>query len=70
MDADREYEELMIARGEAGPSGGPAAATATAPKRMGFGQKAVVVILLTVVLLPPLAGFYSYFSGTPLHLLA
>ena len=25
---------------------------------------------LTVVLVPPLAGFYSYFSGVPLHLLA
>ena len=37
---------------------------------MGFGQKTVVVILLTVVLVPPLAGFYSYFSGVPLHLLA
>ena len=37
---------------------------------MGIGQKAVVAILLTVVLVPPLAGFYSYFSGIPLHLLA
>ena len=37
---------------------------------MGWGQKAVVALLLTVVLVPPLAGFYSYFSGIPLHLLA
>jgi membrane fusion protein, heavy metal efflux system len=37
---------------------------------MGIGQKAVVAILLTVLLVPPLAGFYSYFSGIPLHLLA
>jgi cobalt-zinc-cadmium efflux system membrane fusion protein len=37
---------------------------------MGFGQKVVVAILLTVVLVPPLAGFYSYFTGIPLHLLA
>jgi cobalt-zinc-cadmium efflux system membrane fusion protein len=37
---------------------------------MGFGQKAVVLLLLTVVIVPPLAGFYSYFSGIPLHLLA
>ena len=37
---------------------------------MGIGQKAVVTLLLTVVLVPPLAGFYSYFSGIPLHLLA
>ncbi len=37
---------------------------------MGFGQKVVVALLLTVVLVPPLGGFYSYFSGVPLHLLA
>ncbi len=43
---------------------------AAARLRMGWGQKAVVVLLLTVVLVPPLAGFYSYFSGVPLHLLA
>ena len=43
---------------------------ATARLKMGFGQKAVVASLLTVVLVPPLAGFYSYFSGVPLHLLA
>jgi membrane fusion protein, heavy metal efflux system len=38
--------------------------------RMGWGQRAVVALLLTVVIVPPLAGFYSYFSGVPLHLLA
>jgi len=38
--------------------------------KMGWGQRAVVILLLTVVLVPPLAGFYSYFSGVPLHLLA
>src|SRR5208337_3056218 len=43
---------------------------APSPRRMGFGQKVVVAILLTVVLVPPLGGFYSYFSGIPLHLLA
>ena len=37
---------------------------------MGIGQKTVVAILLTVVLVPPLGGFYSYLSGVPLHLLA
>jgi cobalt-zinc-cadmium efflux system membrane fusion protein len=37
---------------------------------MGFGQRAVVAVLLTVVVVPPAAGFYSYFSGVPLHLLA
>ena len=43
---------------------------AAARLKMGWGQRAVVVLLLTVVLVPPLAGFYSYFSGVPLHLLA
>ncbi len=38
--------------------------------KMGIGQKAVVALLLTVVLVPPTAAFYSYFSGVPLHLLA
>ncbi len=46
------------------------AAGGRAPRKMGFGQKVVVLLLLTVVLVPPLAGFYSYFSGVPLHLLA
>jgi membrane fusion protein, heavy metal efflux system len=43
---------------------------ARAGLKMGWGQKAIVALLLTVVLVPPLAGFYSYFSGVPLHLLA
>ena len=37
---------------------------------MGFGQKIMVALLLVVVIAPPLAGFYSYFSGLPLRLLA
>ncbi len=43
---------------------------ARARLRMGWGQRAVVALLLTIVIVPPLAGFYSYFSGVPLHLLA
>jgi cobalt-zinc-cadmium efflux system membrane fusion protein len=43
---------------------------ARARLKMGWGQRTVVAILLTVVVVPPLAGFYSYFSGIPLHLLA
>jgi cobalt-zinc-cadmium efflux system membrane fusion protein len=43
---------------------------AAARLKMGWGQRAVVLILLTVVIVPPLAGYYSYFSGVPLHLLA
>src|SRR6516164_1747128 len=38
--------------------------------RMGWGQRSVVALLLTIVIVPPMAGFYSYFSGVPLHLLA
>jgi cobalt-zinc-cadmium efflux system membrane fusion protein len=37
---------------------------------MGFGQRLGALILLTVVIVPPMAGFYSYFTGIPLHLLA
>ena len=43
---------------------------AAARLKMSWGQRAVIVLLLTVVLVPPLAGFYSYFSGVPLRLLA
>jgi membrane fusion protein, heavy metal efflux system len=43
---------------------------ARARLKMGLGQRAVVALLLTIVIVPPLAGFYSYFSGVPLHLLA
>jgi membrane fusion protein, heavy metal efflux system len=42
---------------------------ATTRLKMGLGQKAVVALLLTVVIVPPMAAFYSYFSGVPLHLL-
>jgi len=75
MNLNKEHEALLIAQGEGHLiAGQPSATTApevrTAPRKMGIGQKAVVVILLTVVLVPPLGGFYSYFSGVPLHLLA
>jgi membrane fusion protein, heavy metal efflux system len=44
---------------------------AVAPRRrMGFGQRLGVMMVLIVLTVPPAAGFYSYFSGTPLHLLA
>ncbi|HEV3343901.1 MAG TPA: hypothetical protein VG125_26240, partial [Pirellulales bacterium] len=35
-----------------------------------FLRRAVIALLLTVVMVPPAAAFYSYFSGVPLHLLA
>ncbi len=37
---------------------------------MGPVQKVVVALLLTAVIAPPFSGFYSFFSGVPLHLLA
>jgi cobalt-zinc-cadmium efflux system membrane fusion protein len=69
INAEQDHE-LFHAQGDghlvpSAPSGDP-----PAPRKMGFGQRLVVLILLTVVLVPPLAGFYSYFSGIPLHLLA
>jgi cobalt-zinc-cadmium efflux system membrane fusion protein len=33
-------------------------------------RRLIIGLLLTAVLVPPAAGFYSYFSGVPLHLLA
>src|SRR5271166_6487476 len=75
MNLNDEHEALLIAQGEAHlipghTAGGSTPGPRPAPRRMGIGQKAVVVLLLTVVLVPPLGGFYSYFSGIPLHLLA
>ena len=75
MNRNEEHEALLIAQGEGHLIPGQTSAATTpearpAPRKMGFGQKTVVAILLTVVLVPPLGGFYSYFSGVPLHLLA
>ncbi len=62
--------ELLHAQGDTHLIPGTAPGPRPAARKMGFGQKLVVAILLTVVVIPPLAGFYSYFSGIPLHLLA
>ncbi|MGO9601642.1 MAG: efflux RND transporter periplasmic adaptor subunit [Isosphaeraceae bacterium] len=74
MINEEEDQELLQAQGEGHPiPSGPSSTQATvgAPRRkMGFGQKLMVTILLSVVLIPPAAGFFSYFSGVPLHLLA
>jgi membrane fusion protein, heavy metal efflux system len=72
INAEQDHE-LLHAQGEGhlsthAPAAAPAAVAAR--KRMGFGQRLVVFILLTVVIVPPLAGFYSYFTGIPLHILA
>ena len=75
MNANREREAPYDTHGEGQPipctpSSAPPSEAAAPRRRMGFGQRVVVLILLIVVLVPPTAGFYSYFSGKPLHLLA
>jgi cobalt-zinc-cadmium efflux system membrane fusion protein len=73
MNLNAEHEELLIAQGEGHLIQGRTPGTPgerPAHRKVGLGQKAIVAILLTVVLIPPTAGFYSYFSGIPLHLLA
>ncbi|MFI5454930.1 MAG: efflux RND transporter periplasmic adaptor subunit [Isosphaerales bacterium] len=75
MNSDQEHEELLSAQRESRPiSSTPSSALPSdawaPPRRMSWVYKAVVALLLTVVLVPPLAGFYSFFSGIPLHLLA
>jgi cobalt-zinc-cadmium efflux system membrane fusion protein len=72
MINSEQDHELLHAQGEGHLSThSPTAAHGGLPARkMGLGQRLVVLILLTVVIVPPLAGFYSYFSGVPLHLLA
>lgn len=65
--------ELLHAQGDGHliPNAAALPSEAGAPRRkMGVGQKLVVLILLTVVAAPSVAGIYSYFSGIPLHLLA
>ena len=74
MTNTEQDHELLHAQGDAHlipgthPDGAPAR-SGSAP-RMGLGQKIFGTILLSVVLLAPAAGFYSYFSGIPLHILA
>src|SRR6516165_7184230 len=75
MSLKEEHEALLIAQREGHLVEGQTSeasqgGAASAPRKMGLGQKLVVVILLSVVTIPPAAGFYSYFSGVPLHLFA
>ena len=71
MNFNDEHNELLIAQGEAHlipghiPGGFLAGFQSSADAEMGCGQRSVVVLLLTMVLVPPLAGFYSYFYGRP-----
>jgi cobalt-zinc-cadmium efflux system membrane fusion protein len=75
MINEEQDRELLHAQGEghlipSTPGSAPPSGAWAGRRRMGFGQRVVVLLLLTVVTVPPAAGFYSYFSGVPLHLLA
>ena len=75
MSNEEQDYEVLRAQGEAHliPEGSSPASPPTAGvprRRMGLRQRVGVTILLSIVLIPPAAGFYSYFSGVPLHLLA
>jgi hypothetical protein len=74
MYIDQQGEELFDDQVDGQPiastsGSAPPWEAGAAPPLMGFGQRAIVALLLTVVLVPPLAGFYSFFSGIPLHAL-
>jgi cobalt-zinc-cadmium efflux system membrane fusion protein len=67
--------ELLRAQGDhhliPSTPGSDSSEDAAAPRRrMGIGQKIFVVLLLTVVLVPSSAAFYSFFMGIPLRVLA
>jgi len=75
MNSSDQYEALTDTQGEShriasAPSSSARSAGGHAQRKMGFGQRASVAILVTVVVVPPVAGFYSYFSGVPLRLFA
>lgn len=71
MDSHRQSEHA-----DGHHDAGHAVATFPAPEaayprqRLGFGQRLGIILVLFMLVVPPAAGFYSYFSGTPLHLLA
>src|SRR5262249_43375424 len=75
MTSEEQERELLRAQGEGHltpgtPGSAPPPGAEPGRRRMGFGQRVFVALLLTVVTVPPAAAFYSYFSGAPLHLLA
>ena len=66
MNLDDEHKALLTAGGEGHliPDHAPTTkASPPAPRKMSFGQRIVAMFLLTLVLAPSLAGFYSYFWG-------
>jgi cobalt-zinc-cadmium efflux system membrane fusion protein len=72
MDAHPEHEAPATGPDEieSAPIATSAALPAEVPLVSRVFRKVVIGVLLSAVILPPLAGFYSYFSGVPLHLLA
>jgi cobalt-zinc-cadmium efflux system membrane fusion protein len=75
MINEEQDHELLRAQGDHHliPSTPGSESSAEAPpprRRMGLGQKIFVVMLLTVVLVPSSAAFYSFLTGVPLRVLA
>ena len=74
MNNAHDIQEPMAPPGIPGDAPPPNEESYDSPPAPGLGtrigRRTVIGILLTVVLVPPIAGFYSYFSGVPLHLLA
>src|SRR5271157_1470367 len=66
MNRNDKHEALLIAQGEGHLITGHTTGASTpearpAPRKMGIGQKIVVGILLTIVLVPPLGGSTATF---------
>ena len=65
INHEDEGQSVAIARDSA-----PPAASASPALKMRFGQKIVIATLLIILVVPPFLGYWSYFTGVPLHLLA
>jgi membrane fusion protein, heavy metal efflux system len=75
MNANQESEQSHNHQGTSHPVASPspsAPSSVSVPPRqkLGFVQRFGILAMLIVLTVPPAAGFYSYFSGIPLHLLA
>ena len=68
-DHDRGQTHPVTPNSAPGSVATPPSVVKTPTRKMGPVQKVIVAILLSVVLIPPTAGFFSFFSGVPLHLL-
>ena len=74
MNGDNRHHTLLTEQGEepltAGHTSGTLTAASTPAQNQASDRKSSLMLLLTTVMLPSLAGFYTYFTGVPLHLLA